>query len=237
MDQADIERLTRQLDAEVARRFPGGIVEQVVVLQDGDDPQIEPGALMVRLVLKAADGPDGPEQAIRVFQRAHGAAFGEFREDLTAELPGLWRLEALTGSDTGHGHGLVLNGRPGLLTGRTTEGRDLTPVMTRLGNADLETLDALITASIAASRAEAVRWALARIRERPAYAQLRERAREIEQLKTEFRHPRSPRLSTRDPGRRAFPGRMPVNADGEVPSIRRSQHGKYLPGPDISLSP
>jgi Arc/MetJ-type ribon-helix-helix transcriptional regulator len=51
---------------------------------------------------------------------------------------------------------------------------------------DLETLDALITAGIAASRAEAVRWALARIRERPAYAQLRERAREIERLKTEF---------------------------------------------------
>jgi Arc/MetJ-type ribon-helix-helix transcriptional regulator len=51
---------------------------------------------------------------------------------------------------------------------------------------DLETLDALITAGIASSRAEAVRWALARIRERPAYAQLRERAREIERLKTEF---------------------------------------------------
>jgi hypothetical protein len=32
----------------------------------------------------------------------------------------------------------------------------------------------------------AVRWALARIRERPAYAQLRERAREIERLKTQF---------------------------------------------------
>ncbi len=48
------------------------------------------------------------------------------------------------------------------------------------------TLDALITAGIAANRAEAVRWALARIRERPAYAQLRERAREIERLKTEF---------------------------------------------------
>jgi len=69
---------------------------------------------------------------------------------------------------------------------RALEGGELTPVMARLGPADLETLDALITAGIAASRAEAVRWALARIRERPAYAQLRERAREIERLKTEF---------------------------------------------------
>ena len=58
--------------------------------------------------------------------------------------------------------------------------------MARLGPVDLETLDALITAGIAANRADAVRWTLARIRERPAYAQLRERAREIERLKTEF---------------------------------------------------
>jgi hypothetical protein len=48
----------------------------------------------------------------------------------------------------------------------------LTPVMARLGPDDLHTLDTLITAGIASSRAEAVRWALARIRERPAYEQL-----------------------------------------------------------------
>jgi Arc/MetJ-type ribon-helix-helix transcriptional regulator len=58
--------------------------------------------------------------------------------------------------------------------------------MARLGPLDLETLDALITAGIATSRAEAVRWALARIRDRPAYAQLRQRAREIEELKAQF---------------------------------------------------
>jgi hypothetical protein len=33
---------------------------------------------------------------------------------------------------------------------------------------------------------QSVRWALARIREWPAYAQLRERARETGRLKTEF---------------------------------------------------
>ena len=71
--------------------------------------------------------------------------------------------------------------------GERRAGRDeLTPVMARLGPADLETVDTLITAGIAANRADAVRWALARIRERPAYAQLRERTREIERLKTEF---------------------------------------------------
>jgi hypothetical protein len=42
--------------------------------------------------------------------------------------------------------------------------------MARFGAGDLETLDALITAGIAASRAEALSWALDRIRARPAYA-------------------------------------------------------------------
>lgn len=58
--------------------------------------------------------------------------------------------------------------------------------MARLGPADLETVDTLITAGIAANLAEAVRWALARIRERPAYTRLRARAREIEELKAQF---------------------------------------------------
>jgi Arc/MetJ-type ribon-helix-helix transcriptional regulator len=62
----------------------------------------------------------------------------------------------------------------------------LTPVMARVGPEDLETLDTLIAAGIAGSRAEAVRWTLARIRERPAYAQIRARSREIEDLKSQF---------------------------------------------------
>ena len=64
--------------------------------------------------------------------------------------------------------------------------RGLTPVMAHLGPADLQTLDALITAGIAASRSESTRWALARIRERPAYARLSERARELDELKARF---------------------------------------------------
>jgi hypothetical protein len=63
---------------------------------------------------------------------------------------------------------------------------ELTPVMTRLGPADLATVDTLITADTAASRAEAVSWVLARIRERPAYARLTDRARELDELKARF---------------------------------------------------
>ncbi len=45
---------------------------------------------------------------------------------------------------------------------------------------------AVIMAGTAASRAEAIGWVLARIRERPAYAKLGERARELEELKARF---------------------------------------------------
>jgi hypothetical protein len=65
-------------------------------------------------------------------------------------------------------------------------GRHLTPVGVRLGPLDLEMLDTLIIRGTAASRAEAIGWALARLRERPAYAKLSERARELDDLKARF---------------------------------------------------
>jgi hypothetical protein len=188
VDQAAIERLEQQIGEEVNKRFPGGAVQRVAVLQYGDEPMIEPGELLVRLILEAAEGRKGQEQALQVFEEAHDGAIQQFRKDLSAALPRVWRLEVRTSSDTGDGPRMVLGGRTldSLEAGAAEGGGDLTPVMARLGRVDLETLDALITAGIASSRAEAVRWALARIRERPAYAQLRERAREIERLKTEF---------------------------------------------------
>ena len=60
------------------------------------------------------------------------------------------------------------------------------PADIRLAPADLEMLDALITTGTAASRAEAVGWILARIRERPGYARLTERARELDELRAHF---------------------------------------------------
>ncbi len=58
--------------------------------------------------------------------------------------------------------------------------------MTRLGPSDLATVDTLITAGIATSRAEVLRWAVARIREHPAYAQIQQRVNEITELKAQF---------------------------------------------------
>jgi hypothetical protein len=186
MDQATIERMEQRLADEADKRFPGGVVQRAQVLQYGDEPMIEPGELLVRLTIAAADGREGQEEAMHAFEKAHRETIHQFRKDLVGALNGAWRLEIRAAGDT-DGPRIMLGGpMRGTLAARIGEGGELTPVMARLGPADLETLDALITAGIAASRAEAVRWALARIRERPAYAQLRERAREIERLKTEF---------------------------------------------------
>ena len=58
--------------------------------------------------------------------------------------------------------------------------------MTRLGPADLATLDTLITAGMANNRAEAIRWALSRSREHPAYAQLQQPEHELDKRKAQF---------------------------------------------------
>jgi hypothetical protein len=70
--------------------------------------------------------------------------------------------------------------------GREAADGEFTHVMVRLKTADLDIVDTLITAGIASNRAEAIRWALTRIRERPAYEQLREHTRDIDRLKSEF---------------------------------------------------
>jgi len=49
-----------------------------------------------------------------------------------------------------------------------------------------ETVDTLIMAGIADTRAEAISWALARIRERPAFERLREHVRETDRLRKAF---------------------------------------------------
>ena len=56
--------------------------------------------------------------------------------------------------------------------------------MVRLGAVDLATVDTLITAGVVNSRAEGVRWALSRLREHPAYAQLQQQAHENDSLAT-----------------------------------------------------
>jgi hypothetical protein len=196
MEQTELDQIRQQFDQQVHSRFPEGTIRQVAVLQHGDDPEVEPGQLLARVVVETPDGRKGREQAFRALHDGHHAAFTELREELN-KLPVPVMLQFVAGGERGEGEprGPIIQmigrragagfadgpGSPG-----EAPGAALTPVMARLGAEDLETLDTLIAAGIATSRAEAVRWALARIRERPAYGQLRARTREIEELKSQF---------------------------------------------------
>ena len=192
MEQAEVDRLRQQFDEEVRRRFPDAPIQRVEVLQYGDDPEIEPGQLLGRVIIDAPGGPDEGDKEHRgrrleEFHDAHRAAIRELRRELD-RLPTASVLEFVVAGEPAESGGRgpmirLAHARGGLGGGGEVP---FTPVMARLGPEDLETLDTLITAGIATSRADAVRWALARIRERPAYEQLRAHTREIEELKAHF---------------------------------------------------
>jgi hypothetical protein len=187
MEQAALDHVQQLIEDEIRTRFPGAPVECVKVLQYGDDPAVEPGELAVRVSLTPAegDGEEGRKQVLEDFHRSFDKELHRFREDLSQKLPEARQLEFGVGEDR-HGPHIRLNRGPGSIEARVMAGGELTPVMARLGPMDLETLDTLITAGIAGNRADAVRWALARIRERPAYERLRQRATELEELKAQF---------------------------------------------------
>jgi hypothetical protein len=171
MDQVTKERVQRELKEEAGKLLPGE-VREVAVLEYGDDPMVEPGEVMVR-VLTAEHRDEPPTQE----------AMKQFRHEVAQRLPEVRRLEVK--SDLTDGKQKRFLARMDSEKDRPADG-EFTPVMVRLRAPELEIVDTLINAGIAPNRAEAVRWALTRISERPAYAQLRERTREIERLKTEF---------------------------------------------------
>jgi hypothetical protein len=183
MEEAELAGIREQFAQKVHERFPGAPIERVEVLQYGDQPEIEPGQLLARVIIETPDGEPERRQAFDAFHDAHREALHELRSELD-RLPTRVTLQFTTGADAGKGKPVIQLGQGP--AGPGGGGPGLTPVMARLGHEDLETLDTLITAGIASSRAEAVRWALARIRERPAFEQLRAHTREIETLKSQF---------------------------------------------------
>jgi hypothetical protein len=178
MEQAALEQLQQMIDDEVKERFPEGAVRRVVLLQYGDDPVVEPGEVRVRVLI--------PKDYAGAWDREHGTMMTEFRRELAERLPEVSVLEVIPDDPDvpyDHKHRMYVGGGGWLRSGG---GGDLTAVMARLGPEDLETLDALITAGVAANRSDSVRWALARIRERPAFAKLTEWVRGLDELKAQF---------------------------------------------------
>jgi hypothetical protein len=172
MDKMVLERLQRMIDAEVKQRLPEGAVRRVLLLQYGDDPVVEPGEVRVRVLI--------PKDYGESWDRKHMTTMTEIRRELAEKLPEVSELEVIPDDpDVPYDH------KPRMYVGgggwlRSGGGGDLTAVMARLGPEDLETLDALITAGVAANRSDSVRWALARIRERPAFAKLTEWVRGLD---------------------------------------------------------
>ena len=189
MDRDVLDTIERDINEEVRARFPGTAVRQAVLLQYGDDPEIGPGDLWVRMLFDA-DRPDDWEPTLITFRLANYAAIEQFAGYLAEKLPEI-RLVEYTFSNnpvTRDGHGPrfsnLVGERPSDIQER--EHGETTLELARLGPAGLETLDTLIMAGTAATRAEAIRWALDRIRERPAYQRLRELRGEADKLRNEF---------------------------------------------------
>jgi hypothetical protein len=185
VEKAALGQIQQKIEDEIKARIPEGGIERVALLQYGDDPVVEPGELAIRMYVAVGDDDEERERVAHDFGSRYRHELDQLRDELVVKLPEVRSLEVRFGDDKG-GPGIKLKWGGRSAEARALAGGDLTPVMARLGPGDLETLDTLITAGIAGNRADAVRWALARIRERPAYEQLRAKAREIEDLKAQF---------------------------------------------------
>ena len=180
MDQAPKDRIQHEIEDEANKLFQSAL-RRVEWPQHGDEPMIEPGELVPRLVL--LKGWPGARDALKAFQNAYGPALKRFRHELSQRWPQIRHLSIAFEDASGHSRGGMFQDLDDEL--KLPEG-DFTHVMVRLKAPELEIVDTLITAGIANNRAEAIRWALTRISKRAAYAQLREHTRDIERLKTEF---------------------------------------------------
>ena len=170
-------------------RFPGDTVRQVVLQRYGDDPEIEPGELWVRVLLRA-DRPEDYDQVLRKFDHDHQAALEEFMLYLAEELREICMVEFTFGNDPVTNESLGPSNRmqfgPRLADVQAWRLGEATEVRGRMGQTSLETLDTMIMAGIADYRADAIRCVLARFRQQPEYEQFRERVREIHRLRAEF---------------------------------------------------
>jgi hypothetical protein len=181
---------TTRVEKHVRSLFPDGVISRVQVLEYGDDPAVEPGDVAVRVFLPRPDQPGGgeaDEDVVGAFEKANRERLRKLNDELPRFIAWVeFQADSPDGADKRRHHVLKI-GRGGRAAKPLDDAaEDLTPVMTRLGPADLATVDTLITAGVASSRAEVLRWAVGRIRENPAYAQLQNRVREINELKAQF---------------------------------------------------
>jgi len=181
---------TTRVEERIRSLFPDDVISRVQVLEYGDDPAVEPGDVAIRVFLHLLDqleGEEADEETVGSFEKSNRERLKKLHDELPRFIAWV-EFQADSPEETEKRHRHVLKiGRAGRAARPLDEAsEELTPVMTRLGPADLAAVDMLITAGIAGSRAEVLRWAVGRIRENPVYAQLQDRVREISELKARF---------------------------------------------------
>jgi len=185
------EAVSNAVKNKLLSAFPEGTFARVDVLGYGDDPAVEPGETAVRVFIDRAGRPEenwDSRETLDDFAKANSEGLDRLHDGLLPSIawieffPDTPERQAMPSRpDWGHMRSFLGN-RTNVLEAMP----DFTRVPTLLGPADLATVDALIMAGVATSRAEALRWAVGRIRENPAYAQIQERMHEIDELKAQF---------------------------------------------------
>jgi hypothetical protein len=185
------EAISDSVKKQLLSAFREGTFARVDVLGYGDDPAVEPGDTAVRVFIDRAGRPEenwDSRETLDDWAKANSDGIEKLHNGLLRSIA--W-VEFVPDSpercarpyDQSFGSTKFLGKRSDVMDG--TPGG--TPARTWLGPADLATVDALIVAGIATSRAEVMRWALGRVRESPAYAQLQERVHPPERSATAIR--------------------------------------------------
>jgi hypothetical protein len=184
MDNATADRIEQQ----VREAFPEGAIARVRVLQYGDDPEVEPGHVAIRVFFEwpgRSEGGQANRKTVHQFLNAHARAFDALRDELPGAIRWVeFRPEGQAGAPSPGGLAYRITDRERLSPAGDEPPEDRTPVMVRLGPVDLATVDTLVLAGVVNSRAEGLRWALNRLREQPAYAQLQQQAHQNDEPKT-----------------------------------------------------
>src|ERR1039457_4958129 len=212
-----MDRIQQLIDDEAIGRFPADAVPRLALLRYGDHPVIQPGELYLRVIL-------GPGAVARdAWVEEHFDRLEDLRAQRLPEVKGVMVTTDVPDSAGRRPTGIMKMDGISLLDPEEDEiARGLTSMPAQLGPPDTETLDTLITAGIAASRSEATRWGLARVRAQPAAGELRGRARDSgeAQARASLERAVQDRLQTEldEQVKSLFP-------DGEVQRVALLQHG------------
>jgi hypothetical protein len=167
-----VNAVSDSLRARLLSFFPEGTFARVDVLGYGDDPGVEPGDTAIRVFIDRAGKPEedwDSRETLHEWAEANSEGIGKIHAGL---LPSIAWIQFCPGTP----ERLAMPARPNWggmsWLGKPPDPMESSPEFARvgvlLGPADLATVDALIVTGVVASRAEALRWAVGRIREHPA---------------------------------------------------------------------